>query len=86
MVGILSIDGELGDDDCFENSPSADSDANSRPPGYGWVGNVRLDLPVDEDDYLMPSPQPGAAMVGPSHQHYMDLLDVPGKKYLFYGL
>lgn len=22
-----------------------------------YVGNVKLDLPVDEDDYLMPSPQ-----------------------------
>lgn len=22
------------------------------------VGNLKLDLPVDEDDYLMPSPQP----------------------------
>lgn len=36
---------------------------------------MRLDLPVDEDDYLMPSPQPsGLATVGPSHQHYMDLM------------
>ncbi|XP_018020584.1 epidermal growth factor receptor isoform X2 [Hyalella azteca] len=68
-------DAEMGDDDCFENSPSGDSDANSRPPGYGWVGNVRLDLPVDEDDYLMPSTQPPSSTASSSHQHYMDLLD-----------
>lgn len=58
------------EDDCFNSQgpqPSA--------PGYGWVGGMRLDLPVDEDDYLMPSPQPsGLATVGPSHQHYMDLM------------
>ncbi|KAK4296732.1 hypothetical protein Pmani_030810 [Petrolisthes manimaculis] len=61
---------EVGDDDCF-----SDQAPPASVPGYGWVGDLRLDLPVDEDDYLMPSPQPsGMATVGPSHQHYMDLV------------
>ncbi|KAG7169351.1 Epidermal growth factor receptor-like, partial [Homarus americanus] len=65
---------DVGDDDCFNgHSPPAST------PGYGWVGDLRLDLPVDEDDYLMPSPQSsGLATIGPSHQHYMDLMpDAP---------
>jgi hypothetical protein len=33
------------------------------------VGNLKLDLPVDEDDYLMPSPQPTQTNGG-----YMDLI------------
>nr|WAR33938.1 epidermal growth factor receptor 2a [Scylla paramamosain] len=63
---------DVGEDDCFVGPPPS-------APGYGWVGDLRLDLPVDEDDYLMPSPQPsGLATVGPSHQHYMDLMaDAP---------
>ncbi|KZS10602.1 putative Epidermal growth factor receptor [Daphnia magna] len=34
------------------------------------VGNLKLDLPVDEDDYLMPSPQ----STQPHHAGYMDLI------------
>lgn len=70
---------DVGEDDCFTGQGPPPS-----TPGYGWVGDLRLDLPVDEDDYLMPSPQPsGLATVGPSHQHYMDLMaDAPGKSYL----
>lgn len=34
------------------------------------VGNLKLDLPVDEDDYLMPSPQPNTTQ----HHGYMDLI------------
>ncbi|XP_042865529.1 epidermal growth factor receptor-like isoform X2 [Penaeus japonicus] len=67
---LKMLDADVGDDECFNGHgppPSA--------PGYGWVGDLRLDLPVDEDDYLMPSPQPsGLATMGPSHQHYMDLM------------
>lgn len=33
------------------------------------VGHLKLDLPVDEDDYLMPSPQPTQTNGG-----YMDLI------------
>lgn len=33
------------------------------------VGGVKLDLPVDEDDYLMPSPQLPTAKT-----QYMDLI------------
>ena len=33
------------------------------------VGNLKLDLPVDEDDYLMPSPQ-----IPSSTTQYMDLI------------
>lgn len=67
---------DVGEDDCFTGQGSQPS-----APSYGWVGDLRLDLPVDEDDYLMPSPQPsGLATVGPSHQHYMDLMaDAPGE-------
>ena len=35
----------------------------------GKVGNLKLDLPVDEDDYLMPSPQSTQTNGG-----YMDLI------------
>lgn len=36
------------------------------------MGNMKLDLPVDEDDYLMPSPNPSQL---PSLQGgYMDLI------------
>lgn len=73
----------MGDDDCFEsdNGPYYD-DAMPTRPGYGWVGDLRLDLPLDEDDYLMPSPQNvGPPTVGPSHQHYMELVaDNHGKR------
>ncbi|XP_068219900.1 epidermal growth factor receptor isoform X3 [Palaemon carinicauda] len=66
---MLGKDADIGDDDCFNDCGPPHS-----VPGYGWVGDLRLDLPVDEDDYLMPSPQPsGLATMGPSHQHYMDL-------------
>lgn len=76
---MLGKDTDMGDDDCFNDCGPPQS-----APGYGWVGDLRLDLPVDEDDYLMPSPQPsGLATVGPSHQHYMDLTaDIPdGRRY-----
>lgn len=33
------------------------------------VGNLKLDLPLDEDDYLMPSPQ-----MPPNNTQYMDLI------------
>lgn len=35
------------------------------------VGNLKLDLPVDEDDYLMPSPSQSTQ---PHHGGYMDLI------------
>jgi hypothetical protein len=35
------------------------------------VGNLKLDLPVDEDDYLMPSPQ---STQPHHHAGYMDLI------------
>lgn len=39
------------------------------------VGNLKLDLPLDEDDYLMPSPQQSQ-----STTTYMDLIsDVTNK-------
>ncbi len=38
--------------------------------GGARVGNLKMDLPVDEDDYLMPSPQ----TTQPPHHGYMDLI------------
>lgn len=51
---------DIGDDDCFDSGLG---------PGYGWIGDLRLDLPLDENDYLMAQPQPSTI---PTH-HYMDL-------------
>lgn len=49
-------------DDCFETKVnSAHQQAQ--------VGNLKLDLPLDEDDYLMPSPQLPA-----NKTQYMDLI------------
>ena len=39
--------------------------------GGNRVANLKLDLPVDEDDYLMPSPQ---STTQPHHAAYMDLI------------
>lgn len=80
-VHLPSADADVGDDECFNGHGSPPS-----APSYGWVGDLRLDLPVDEDDYLMPSPQPsGLATVGPSHQHYMDLMaDNPGENFVIF--
>ncbi|RXG67597.1 Epidermal growth factor receptor [Armadillidium vulgare] len=86
------LDSEMGDDDCFEPEGTSQHSSVNRIGGvggfyddntsklssrYGWVGDMRLDLPLDEDDYLMPSPQtPGLPTVGPSHhqQQYMELM------------
>lgn len=46
-----------------------ETDSNSREIG---VGNLRLDLPLDEDDYLMPTCQNSQ-----SGAPYMDLIGVP---------
>lgn len=55
----------MGDDDCFE--PAAPTGANPAAS----VGGMRLHLPLDEDDYLMPcNGQPGGAPVAT----YMDLV------------
>lgn len=45
-----------------------------RDNGIG-VGNLRLDLPLDEDDYLMPTNPNSSA--GTSTAGYMDLINVP---------
>ncbi|CAL4073782.1 unnamed protein product, partial [Meganyctiphanes norvegica] len=58
---LNSLDCDIGDDDCFD----------SCVPGYGWIGNLRLDLPLDENDYLMP--QPPASDI--PTQHYMDIIN-----------
>lgn len=49
-------------DDCF------DGEVNSAHQ-QAQVGNLKLDLPLDEDDYLMPSPQ-----LPTSTTQYMDLI------------
>lgn len=43
------------------------SDEYDAARSQAQVGNVKLDLPVDEDDYLMPSPQ--------QNQNYVDLIE-----------
>lgn len=35
----------------------------------GTIGGVKLNLPIDEDDYLMPSAQPTTAKT-----HYIDII------------
>lgn len=52
----------LGDDE---------TDSNAREVG---IGNIRLDLPLDEDDYLMPTCQ-NQTNIAPSG--YMDLIGTP---------
>jgi len=44
--------------------------------------NLTLDLPLDEDDYLMPQPPQPIATISSGNQAYMDILDdskLPGK-------
>lgn len=48
-------------DDCFE--------ADMGIVHQAQVGNMKLDLPLDEDDYLMPSPQ-----LHTNATQYMDLI------------
>ncbi|KAL1395031.1 hypothetical protein pipiens_000335, partial [Culex pipiens pipiens] len=50
--------------------PDDETDGNTREVG---VGGLRLNLPLDEDDYLMPTCQSQA----PSVPGYMDLIGVP---------
>lgn len=42
--------------------------------------NLTLDLPLDEDDYLMPQPPLPIATISSGNQAYMDILDskLPG--------
>lgn len=47
---------------------SDEYDSSSRPQAQ--VGNIKLNLPVDEDDYLMPSPQNSVAA-----STYVDIID-----------
>lgn len=49
-------------DDCF------DTEVNTAHQ-QAQVGNLKLDLPLDEDDYLMPSPQ-----LPTNTTQYMDLI------------
>ncbi|KAH8285468.1 hypothetical protein KR054_009679 [Drosophila jambulina] len=42
-----------------KNSSGGDDETDSSATREVGVGNLRLDLPVDEDDYLMPTCQPG---------------------------
>lgn len=58
------------------------TDENSIGKREAQVGALKLELPLDEDDYLMPSPQQSQA---PST--YMDLIGdskLPRKNYYFY--
>lgn len=59
MIGIRDCDVT---DDCY------DGEVNSAHQ-QAQVGNLKLDLPLDEDDYLMPSPQ-----LPTNTTQYMDLI------------
>ncbi|XP_037903590.1 epidermal growth factor receptor isoform X2 [Hermetia illucens] len=54
------------------SSGDDETDSNYRKVG---IGNLHLDLPLDEDDYLMPTCQPTNGNSAPSG--YMDLIGVP---------
>ncbi|XP_037071793.1 epidermal growth factor receptor-like [Pollicipes pollicipes] len=69
---LRSLD-EMGDDDCFEPASGGwQSPPGGAPPAHpASVGGMMLHLPLDEDDYLMPSNgQPGGAGAAA----YMDLV------------
>ncbi|XP_059470007.1 epidermal growth factor receptor isoform X2 [Neocloeon triangulifer] len=55
-------------DDCFDSAMSM-----SRQAQIGT--NLTLDLPLDEDDYLMPQPPQASVAVASGNQAYMDILD-----------
>lgn len=59
-------EGEISDcdvtDDCFDTKVNIVHQ-------QAQVGNLKLDLPLDEDDYLMPSPQ-----LPVNTTQYMDLI------------
>ena len=57
----------MGDDDCFESSSMFGGGAGA-PSG---LSGMRLHLPLDEDDYLMPSVGGTPAEAPPA---YMDLV------------
>lgn len=60
----------------YNNSASLPRRSQHRDNGIGvGVGGLRLDLPLDEDDYLMPTNPNSVA--GPSGAAYMDLINVP---------
>jgi len=79
---LQGIDQEMGDNDCFE--PAGYSSLPAGHPGYpgqpgpshpAKVNGLKLHLPLDEDDYLMPSngSQPGSGggymdLAGDQHQ------------------
>ena len=75
---------EMGDDECFVAEQPLTKSGSGMPlkgdggPGYGWVGDIRLDLPLDEDDYLMPSQQTSASASVHPQQSYMELTDDKG--------
>ncbi|CAB3382971.1 Hypothetical predicted protein [Cloeon dipterum] len=55
-------------DDCFDSAMSLNRQAQ--------IGtNLTLDLPLDEDDYLMPQPPQSSSAVAAGNHGYMDILD-----------
>lgn len=82
MQNVINADDELISDcdvtdDCFDAKVNA---AHQQ----AQVGNLKLDLPLDEDDYLMPSPQLPA-----NTTQYMDLIGESkptGKRICYYYL
>ncbi|XP_015515202.1 epidermal growth factor receptor isoform X1 [Neodiprion pinetum] len=59
MIGVIECDVT---DDCFKSEVGTIHQ-------QARIGNLKLDLPLDEDDYLMPSPQMPASTI-----QYMDLI------------
>ena len=62
-----------------QKSHHRNSNMGPRPPGT--VNGLSLDLPVDDEDYLMPSPQSPFQVTSHNNNHvsnaYMDLISDP---------
>ncbi len=58
-----------------ESDTSDELSSGSISKREAQVGNLKLDLPLDDDDYLMPSPQQGQSVTTTATSAaYMDLI------------
>ncbi len=66
-----TVDGKTKSSSISSSTASASSASTNRVD----VAGLRLDLPVDDDDYLVPSPQtPGNPMQQPQQQQHLSML------------
>ena len=60
---------------CAESDTSDELSGSSSTKREAQVGGLKLDLPLDDDDYLMPSPQQGQSVTTTATSAaYMDLI------------